>query len=413
MDDEIELISDGDGLAVIGSRTAVERFLDASGLSSQDLGPRLSAVLGAGAGVAQKGAELAADSGRWVQLTEDSARVVGDYGLMPTKTPGVSHAMIGKPGDIQQWIQIAKGPGAALSNPALLSGAAGVMAQLAMQQAMAEITDYLARIDEKLDDVIRSQTNQVLARMDGVAFALDEAMSVRESVGRVSEITWSKVQSSSGTILETQAYALRQIGDLAEKFEKKSKIDDLAKASKEAETAVQKWLAVLARCLQLHDAMAVLELDRVLDASPDEIDPHRLGLKAARRDRLQLTSQTTERLLQRMEIAAGTANSKVLFNPIQSPAVVKASNRVAVDVHEFHRTLGIESGRESAEARPWADAAVERWEKVRETGAEGIGVAKDLGSETRERASSVKDRLSGRLAERKLRRHKEEEGSGE
>ena len=34
--------------------------------------------------------------------------------------------------------------------------AAGVMAQLAMQQTMEEITDYLATIDEKVDDVLRA-----------------------------------------------------------------------------------------------------------------------------------------------------------------------------------------------------------------------------------------------------------------
>ena len=45
MDDEIQLISDGDGLAVIGDPAAAERFLVCEGLSSKDLGlPRLGAV---------------------------------------------------------------------------------------------------------------------------------------------------------------------------------------------------------------------------------------------------------------------------------------------------------------------------------------------------------------------------------
>jgi hypothetical protein len=108
--------------------------------------------------------------------------------------------------------------------------------------------------------------------MDGVALAIKEAMGVRETVGRVSEVTWSKVQTSSATILETQGYALRQLGDLAAQIEQKTKVGDLAKTGKEAEAEVQKWLAVLARCFQLHDAIAVLELERVRDASPDELD---------------------------------------------------------------------------------------------------------------------------------------------
>jgi hypothetical protein len=36
MDNEIQLISDGDGLAVIGDATAVERFLVSEGLPSKD-----------------------------------------------------------------------------------------------------------------------------------------------------------------------------------------------------------------------------------------------------------------------------------------------------------------------------------------------------------------------------------------
>ena len=154
-----------------------------------------------------------------MKLTEESAQAVKKFGLTDTKTPGVSHAMVGQPGDIKQWIQIVKAPGSMVTNPAMLAGAAGIMAQIAMQQQMDEITDYLATIDEKLDDVLRAQTNQVLARLDGVDLAIKEAMSVREAVGRVSEVTWSKVQNSAQTIHETQGYALRQLGDLADKIE--------------------------------------------------------------------------------------------------------------------------------------------------------------------------------------------------
>ena len=65
----------------------------------------------------------------------------------------------------------------------------------------------------------------------------------------------------------------------------------------------------------------------------------------------KLISEHTEYLLGRMTAAVGMANSKVLFNPMQSPAVVKSSNHVAAEVREFHELLGIESGREPSEAR--------------------------------------------------------------
>lgn len=398
-DNEIELISDGDGLAVIGTSTAVERFMASVGLSNID-SKSIGTAFRAGSSIAQAGAELAANSGRWVKLTSESAQTVKQFGLMPTNTPGVRHAMVGQPGKIQQWIQIAETPGGMLASPAVLSGAAGIMAQLAMQQAMDEITDYLATIDEKLDSVLRAQTNQVLARMDGVSLAIKEAMSVRESVGRVSEVTWSKVQNSAQMIHETQGYALRQLGDLADKIEEKTNVSDLAKIAREAEAEVEKWLTVLARCLQLHDAVAVLELDRILDASPDELDRHRIGLKAARQDRLELISESTERLLVRMNSAVALANSKVLFNPASSPAVVRSGNHVALEVSDFRGLLGIVSGLESSEVRPWKEAAGESWEKARATGSRGIDSAKQFGSETRGHARTTKDKIANRMLRR-------------
>lgn len=409
MADEVELISDGDGLAVIGNPTAVERFMASVGLSSNAGSPRLGTVFSAGASVAQTGSEIAENSGRWVKLTEESARKVKQFELMDTKTPGVKHLMLGRPGHIKGWIQTLETPGSMVTNPAMLAGAAGIMAQLAMKQQMDAITDYLAIIDQKLDHVLRAQTNQVLARLDGVDLAIREATSVREAVGRVSEVTWSKVQNSAQTIHETQGYALRQLGDLANEIEAKNKIGDLAETAKEAESAVQKWLVVLARCFELHDGVGVLELDRVLDASPDELDRHRHGLKSARQDRLELISERTQHLLGRMNAAVGMANSKVLFNPKQSPAIVNSSNHVAAEVLEFHELLGIESGRESSEARRWSEAAAEQWDTARATGAQGTDTLKRFGSKTSGQVRSARDKLSDKIADRKPRQREDDE----
>ncbi|MEU6086698.1 hypothetical protein ABZ865_07790 [Streptomyces sp. NPDC047085] len=401
MDNEIQLISDGDGLAVIGNATDVERFLLSEGLPSKDLGvQRLKFVVGTGAAAAQAGSEIAASSGRWVKLTKESAQRVKKFGLTETKTPGISHAMAGKRGSIKSWLQIEKGAGSFLTNPALLSGAAGIMAQLTMQQAMDEITDYLATIDEKVDDVLRAQKDAVVARMIGVDLIIEEAMTIRQQVGRVSEVTWSKVQAAPATIADTQAYALRQLDALAEKMERKTTIGDLAATAKEAESTVREWLAVLARCFQLQDAIAVLELDRVLDTSPHELDQHRIGLRAARQNRLDLIARSTERLVARMDVAAGTANAKVLLNPFKSPALVQSSNHVATSVHGFHGRLGIESGRLSSEARRWVDAATEARDKALETGAKSVDAAISFGNETLDRASSVTGKLSSEIADR-------------
>ena len=410
MDNEIQLISDGDGLAVIGAATDVERFLTSEGLSSKDLGlQRLKSVVGTGAVVARAGSEIAAESGRWVKLTPESASLVKKYGLRESSKTGLSTGVVkGPKGQTRGFVEFVKGPRSLLTNPAVLAGAAGIMAQVAMQQTMNEITDYLATIDEKVDDVLHAQKDSVLARVIGVGFVIEEAMTIRGKRGRVDEVTWSKVQAVPATIAETQAYALRQLDALAEKMERKTKIGDLATTATRAGSVVREWLAVLARCFQLQDAIAVLELDRVLDASPEELNGHRLGLKAARQARLDHISRSTGLLVARMNTAADTANAKVLLHPTKSPAVVLASNHVAIVVHDFHGRLGIESGRQSSEARRWMHAAVEARGRALETGAKGVDAARSLGSDTLDRANSVKGKLSSGIAERARRRRGDE-----
>lgn len=218
MDNEIQLISDGDGLAVIGDPTAVEEFLRSEGLwaSSKklELG-RLKSLLSLGAEVAQAASEIAAASARWLKLTPESAHLRKKYGLMESTTPGVSHAMVGKPGSIKSWLQTEQGPSALLTNPTMLSGAAGIMAQVATQQAMAEITDYLARIDEKVDDVLRKVDDTVRKDMIGAGTLIARAMTMREQEGQVTDDSWSTVQNAPGKLADVQAYAVLQLDAIA------------------------------------------------------------------------------------------------------------------------------------------------------------------------------------------------------
>ncbi len=399
--DEIELLVDGDGLAIIGAPAVVDRFLVSVGLPSRELGlPRLGSLVSDGSAALHVGSTIAAGSGRWVQLTKESAKAAKQFNLMKGSSADVARAVVTKNGKITGILEFARTPASLLTNPAVLAGAAGLMAQLAMQQTMDEITDYLAVIDKKVDDVLRAQKDAVLAEMIGVGLVIEEAMTVREQVGRVSDVTWSKVQAAPMTIAQTQAYALRQLDGLAETVEQASRVGDLAQATKAAAAAAEEWLAVLARCLQLQDGVAVLELDRVLDADPAELDNHRRGLRAARDKRLDLIAQCTEHLLARMAAAAGTANAKVLLHPASAPAAVLSSNRVTAAVVEFQGRLGIEQAVASADARRWIEAATEVRDRAIVTGTAGVDAARALGEETAQRARTVAGRLSSTVAER-------------
>ncbi|GAB7068267.1 hypothetical protein H7J06_17570 [Mycobacterium hodleri] len=392
MSNQIELVTDGDGLAVIGDSADVERFLLDQGLStapSKELDVRrLSSFAGTSGTAVRVGSDVAANSGRWVKLTAESAQAVKQYGLMATKTPGVSHAMIGKPGEVKQWLQIAQAPTALLSGPMALSALSAMMQQQAMQQQMDQIVEYLQEINAKVDNILRNQKDAVLAKIIAVDLLIEEALTVRNQVGRVSEITWSKIQSSASVLVETQAYAIRQLDGIAGTLETQGNPGKIAKATKEAEPAVREWLAVLARCFHLQDGMAMLELDRVLDSAPQDLDSHRLGLAKARQKRLDLISNSTARLLTQMNETIRKANSKVLLNPRDAPAAVRSSKEIATDVVTFRDRFGIESGDATSDAKRWSQAASEVVDKALATGSNGATVAKDKATDLADSAKA-------------------------
>ena len=393
MDSQVELVSDGESLAVIGKQSDVERFFLSSGLdraTSRTLtAHKLWAAADTASSAGQTASDFAANSGRWVKLTKESADAVREFGLMPTDTQGVSHAVIGERGRIKKWLQIAEAPSAMLTGPFALAALSTMMQQRAMQQQMDEIVDYLEQISEKVDDILRGQKDAVLADMIGVDLIIEDALTVRDEVGHVSAVTWSKVQATSQTIARTQAYAIRELDAIAEKLHTKSDASEIAKATAEAETKVREWLAVLARTLQLQDGISVLELDRVLSASPEDLDSHRLGLAKARENRLERIGRSTAALLAQMDESVRKANAKVLFNPFDSPAAVRSSNQVAADVHNIRVRIGIESNATSRDAKRWSQAAGETIEKVVDTTSQGAAAARRFGEQTYEHAAGA------------------------
>ena len=166
----------------------------------------------------------------------------------------------------------------------------------------------------------------------------------------------------------------------------------------------------------------MLELDRVLETAPNDLDGHRTGLRAARQQRLNAISHTTEQLMARLDAAAGTANTKVLMHPTKSQAVVESRNHVGAVVTDFQARLGIEQERTPLEARRWTDAAISAKDTALKTGGEGIdtarrlsgdardtavglgtegaGAAKRLANDTGDAAKSATNRLSGEIAKR-------------
>ncbi len=413
--EQIQLVADDDGLAVIGYATAVEQFLRAEGLESAEL--RLDRIAGTaaltGAGL-QAGGIVAEHSGRWVKLTKESYEVVKKYELMRNTKTGLEMGVVyakRQKGGIKHLVQFTRGAGASLTNPAFLTGLGGMLNQMALQKSIDEINQYLAVIDEKVDDILRAQKDAVLADMIGVDLIVDDAMTTREHMGRVSDVTWSKVQGTAMTIARTQAYAVRQLAALTEKLEQQKHVDDRAKLAREITGTVEQWLAVLAHCFRLADSVAVLELDRVLDSAPDDLDLHRQSLRAARAKRIELLTSATRELVRRLDEAAADAHERVLLNPISARTAVTTRNKAGGSITAFQQALGLAEDGADIEAKRWREAVGDARDKLMEGGEAGLAAAKEitastartaraLGEHARERARILTHRVSSSIAER-------------
>ncbi|GMA85843.1 hypothetical protein GCM10025868_10930 [Angustibacter aerolatus] len=397
---EVHVLQDEGGMAVIGEASAVESFLASRGLASRELPlDRLRPALATAAGVAQTASTAMAESGRWVKATKQSAEAMKHLELMKGSAPGVSRAVLTDKGKAKQFLEIVRTPGSMLTNPALLAGAAGIMAQA--RHAADDGRDHgLPRVDRRKARRRAARAQRSGARRHGRRRPGDRGGDDRPRARR-SGVRGDLVQGPGDGVDDRPDAGVRPaaLDALADDLERHTAVGDLAKTTAQAQVSVQEWLAVLARCFQAQDALAVLEIDRVLDGSPEEVDRHRTGLQAARHHRLDLITRTTERLMVRLDAAARAANAKVLLHPAASRSVVSASNHVAGAVVAFHEPLGIDGDRQSVDARRWVEAAADARDRVRETGAGGYEAAKQA-----RRSDPWSCGLSGRSAVKRRRR---------
>lgn len=379
MSTDIQLVSDGESLVVFGDNDVVDTFLKSEGLDSISL-----ALQRSGGDALQLGASLAQESGRWVKITQASAEKIRKYGLVTNSKTGLSTGVIGKGGraGFKGNVQFEPLQGiSSVANPAFLASVGAVMTQMAMQQQLDQITDYLASIDEKVDDILRAQKDSVLSSMIGASIVLDDAVVEQQRNGHVSEITWSKIQSIPTTIATTQAYALRRLDAIAEKVATKTKLKDIADASQQQESSLREWLAVLAKCIHMQDTFATLELSRVLDSSPDDINQQRLAILDNREKRLRLITNTARQLLEHLRGNIDMANAKVLLHPSVARIIAESNTRMVDSVTAFDAMIGIELEEQNIRTKKWLDAAKEVRDKVIETGTESFDSVKQMGNE--------------------------------
>lgn len=402
--DSVEIVPSPNGLVVVGPDRAVEAYVKSQNLPSRAINKaQLWRALGSAGAVTQAAATISASSGRWVEITAESAEHMRQLQAMRGSTDGVVRAILMKDGKTEHIVEIVKN--SPLKNPTTIASVGTMATQLAMQQTMDQIIDYLQSIESKVDDVLRGQKDQVYSRLISVGAVIDEAMAVRESTGRVGEVTWSKVQTAPAVIAEVRGYALLQLDGIARKLDEASAVSDAGKLAKESRRVVDDWLAVLARCTHLEDAHTILELDRVMDLEPDQLVAHRQGLEWARAQRRNAIERSTETLLTEMAEAADRANAKVLLHPLASGPLVVNANAISRAVERFQVGLGFGTLSDDIARRRWLDAAGDVRDRAVGSGAASLDAARAAGAGAargiRDKARGLSAGLSARTVRRK------------
>lgn len=373
---EVQVFAADQGLLVWGPSKALEIFDGAEDVRARALKPSTLAKLGMVAtgilahahaqdqAAAEQAAQAAAEAGRYLRLSDESWAFVQEHGIS-NLTAGVVRLKDvpgAEGGEILKHLQFIQGApvGAAAGGPAALTLAlANVATQSSIQAQLEEIQEYLEVIDKKLDRLLKDRRLEIAGQLGGVVFAIEEAEAVQESTGGISALTWSKVQQNALLLQQVQAEAVTRLADVADRvIGTQDDVDELAKTAVAAEEDVQFWLGMLARSMALQDRQQLLELARVEQEDPAQLEAHRTGLVAARALRHERIVEALRRINEATVDAGSLTNLGIVANPISSRRVRRGVDSVTEQVVEFvtHTEIELaEIGR--VEARGWLQAA--------------------------------------------------------
>lgn len=320
---DLVALQDDHGILLLGDPAEIDRSLAEQGLVAKVVSPRNAAVAGA---VTQGIGEVLANSGRYLKLIPEHAAAVKAAGGFSTTASGdIAAVLRNADGTILKHLAFQAPGKAALATTAAPVALGAMMTQLAIEQAISEVTDYLAVIDAKLDKVLEHQQDVEWANLRGVELLIKDAESMREKLGSLPSTTWSQLQGSAQTLATCQAMALKKLDRLRREVLTARGLGDTEKATEAVQRDVELWLGVLATAASLRDRVAMLELDRVAAETPEQLEAHERALRQTRAERLARLDAAVEALAGQMREAALKANSNKVLRP-----------RLAAKIHDHH-----------------------------------------------------------------------------
>lgn len=357
-DDEstIRIFSGDDGYLLFGSEAALTNLdsaPDETGITKLSASTLATAAEALGAAC-----RLQQGSGRWMKLTEESARFIRESGATLAESATLRRRDL--PGlEGTQFIKQLNFEKLALVTPAAPAALASLALQMALDAAIAEIRTYLETMDAKLDELLRQRRTQLVGSLRGIGEALEEALHIYAVTGRVTHITWSKVQADSRVLLEVQGEAIEELNKLAEATRMGSgNSDRTAKALTKAAVDVPFWLAMLGRAIAAQDRLYILELAHVRESMPADLPAHAQGIRASRGDRIRRIEAALTTMQMTVLASATVSNLTRAMHPISAGRITAAADEVRTAMAGFaaHTEVCIDTtGR--APSTTWSNAA--------------------------------------------------------
>lgn len=110
---------------------------------------------------------------------------------------------------------------------------------------------------------------------------IDETMFIYQQVGSISATTWSKVSGCPQDIATIQAYAIAKIKGLTEKVEREQDPKQVRPLTQQIRLEIHQWLGMLASAVRMQDQISCIELARVCQEEPEQLEAYKKGIVLA------------------------------------------------------------------------------------------------------------------------------------
>ncbi|MCG7288665.1 MULTISPECIES: hypothetical protein [unclassified Corynebacterium] len=307
----------------------------------------------------QGGSQLNLESGRYLKLTQESYDFLQKHGVRNPISGTIRRSDIGELRNSSQFVKnLAFEAGSRA--PAVLSNAAGIVAQAAIEHSLTEIKGYLRDHTEKLDRLLNQQRNESLSRLDGYQRRLCKEESFFVANKRLSQTGWDGIASIGGELEGIFEQSIREMNDAVNQLSKAEgnakKLQNLIQSLREA---AADRLAILAHALQLLDTYDRLSVVRVVDHEPEVAVSFTTHLLNARENRLTKVSEQLREIQEAIRSSVSFSNSSSVLHAPRNNEIIRDANATIAQIEYFLRALGQYSA-DSSTVQP-----VGRWASIK------------------------------------------------